>query len=153
MEEEPGGIESRGSQGVEHNRATKHNQHTYTHTQFSEHCLLKRLFYFHWVFKDDISIYVSFFLGYLFSSIMVCCQEAFNKRLPVCCFGSVRSPLALINSGIKRRGTPFPGLRNPGISHYTDNYPFPSYEPYGNRWLFATLSFTGIALCFINLEF
>ena len=26
------------------------------------------------------------------------CQEAFNKRLPVCCFGSVRNPLALINS-------------------------------------------------------
>ena len=26
------------------------------------------------------------------------CQEAFNKRLPVCCFRSVRNPLALINS-------------------------------------------------------
>ena len=26
------------------------------------------------------------------------CQEAFNKRLPVCCFGSVRNPLALIDS-------------------------------------------------------
>ena len=25
------------------------------------------------------------------------CQEAFNKRLPVCCFGSVRNPLALID--------------------------------------------------------
>ena len=25
-------------------------------------------------------------------------QEAFNKRLPVCCFGSVRNPLALIDS-------------------------------------------------------
>ena len=24
------------------------------------------------------------------------CQEAFNRRLPVCCFGSVRSPLFLI---------------------------------------------------------
>ena len=31
-------------------------------------------------------------------------------------------------SGIKRRGTPFPGLRNPGISHYSDKYPLPSYE-------------------------
>ena len=30
------------------------------------------------------------------------CQEAFNKRLPVCCFGSVRNPLALINSWIFR---------------------------------------------------
>ena len=26
------------------------------------------------------------------------CQEAFNTRLPVCYFGSVRNPLALINS-------------------------------------------------------
>ena len=25
-------------------------------------------------------------------------------------------------SGIKRRGMPFPGLRNPGISHYGDKY-------------------------------
>ena len=33
-------------------------------------------------------------------------------------------------SGIKRRGTPFPfpGLRNPGISHYSDKYCLPSYE-------------------------
>ena len=26
------------------------------------------------------------------------CQEAFNRRLPVCCFGSVMNPLFLINS-------------------------------------------------------
>ena len=26
------------------------------------------------------------------------CQEAFNRRLPVCCFGSVVNPLFLINS-------------------------------------------------------
>ena len=26
------------------------------------------------------------------------CQDAFNRRLPVCCFVSVRKPLALINS-------------------------------------------------------
>ena len=26
------------------------------------------------------------------------CQDAFNKGLPVCCFGSVRKPLALITS-------------------------------------------------------
>ena len=31
-------------------------------------------------------------------------------------------------SGIKGRSTPFPGLRNPGISHYSDKYPLPSYE-------------------------
>ena len=32
----------------------------------------------------------------------VICQEAFNKRLPVCCFASVRNPLALIDSWISR---------------------------------------------------
>ena len=42
-------------------------------------------------------------------------------------------------SGIMRRGTPFLGLRNPGISHYGDKYPL--------------LSLMGIALCFVNLEF
>ena len=36
-------------------------------------------------------------------------------------------------SGIKRRGTPFPGLRNPGISHYGDKYPLPFYEPDSKR--------------------
>ena len=56
-------------------------------------------------------------------------------------------------SGIKRRGTPFPGLRNPGISHYGDKYALPFYEPYDKRWLFATLSLIGITLCFVNLEF
>ena len=36
----------------------------------------------------------------ILSSVMVksLCQEAFNRRLPVCCFGSVRNPLVLINS-------------------------------------------------------
>ena len=85
----------------------------------------------------------------------VLCQEAFNKRLPVCCFGSVRNPLALINSwrfrNYKRRGTPFLGLRNPGISYYSDKYLLPFYEPYGKKWLLATLSLIGIALCFVNL--
>ena len=32
-------------------------------------------------------------------------------------------------SGIKRRGMPFLGLRNPGISHYDDKYPLPFHEP------------------------
>ena len=50
------------------------------------------------------------------------CQEAFNRRLPVWCFGSVRNPLFL-----KRRGMPLLGLRDPGIS----KYPLPFYEPYG----------------------
>ena len=64
------------------------------------------------------------------------CQEAFNKRLPVGCFGSVRNPLVILipeYSGIKWRGTPFLGLRNPGISHYGDKYPLPFYEPYGKK--------------------
>ena len=56
-------------------------------------------------------------------------------------------------SGIKRRGRPFLGLRNPGISHYGDKYALPSFEPYSKRWLFATLSLIGITLCFVNLEF
>ena len=30
------------------------------------------------------------------------CQEAFNRRLPVCCFGSVSNSLFLINSLIFR---------------------------------------------------
>ena len=36
-------------------------------------------------------------------------------------------------SGIKWRGMPFPGLRNPGISHYGDKYPLPFYEPDSKR--------------------
>ena len=36
-------------------------------------------------------------------------------------------------SGIKRRGLPFLGLRNPGISHYSGKYPLPFYEPHGKR--------------------
>ena len=36
-------------------------------------------------------------------------------------------------SGIKRRGMPFPGLRNPGISHYSNKYSLPFYEPNGKR--------------------
>ena len=46
-------------------------------------------------------------------------QEAYNRRLPVCCFGSVRILWSLLipeYSGFNRKGTPFLGLRNPGIS-------------------------------------
>ena len=56
-------------------------------------------------------------------------------------------------SGITRRGTPFLGLRNPGISHYSDKHPLSFYELCGKRWLFATLSLIGIVLCFVSLEF
>ena len=52
----------------------------------------------------------------------------------MCCFGSVRNPLFHINSGIKRRGKPLPGLRNPAfpslVFQYGEKYPLPSYEPY-----------------------
>ena len=70
-------------------------------------------------------------------------QEAFNKRLPVCCLdlsGTLWPLLIPEYSGIKRRGMPFPGLRNPGISHYSDKYSLPFDEPNGKRWFFATLS-------------
>ena len=50
--------------------------------------------------------------------------------------GTLWPLLILEYSGIKRRGTPFPGAC---ISHYGDKYPLPFYEPYGKRWLFATL--------------
>ena len=42
---------------------------------------------------------------------MVGCQEAFNRRLPVCCFGSVKNSLFLRGEASLSRG-----LRNPGIS-------------------------------------
>ena len=54
------------------------------------------------------------------------CQEAYNR-------GTLWPLLIPEYSGIKRRGTPFPGLRNPGISHYGDKYPLTFYEPYGKR--------------------
>ena len=43
------------------------------------------------------------------------------------CFGSVGTlwPLLIPEYSGIRRGTPFPGLRNPGISHYVDKYPLP----------------------------
>ena len=52
-------------------------------------------------------------------------------------------------SGIKRRGTPFPGLRNPGISHYSDKYPLPSYE----KVIVCNSLFDRVVLCFVSLEF
>ena len=51
--EEPGGIESRGLQGVEHNRATKHNSiHTHTHTH--THSFLNTVYW------KDYSISIEF---------------------------------------------------------------------------------------------
>ena len=52
-------------------------------------------------------------------------------------------------SGIKRRGTPFLGLRNPGISHYSDKYPLPSYE----KVMVCNSLFDRDVLCFVSLEF
>ena len=56
-------------------------------------------------------------------------------------------------SGIKRRGKPLQGLRNPGISfisfQYSDKYPLPSYEPYGkSNCLQLSLSLIWIAYVF-----
>ena len=42
------------------------------------------------------------------------CQEAFNRRLPVCCFRSVRNSLFL--QELIREASLSRGLRNPGIS-------------------------------------
>ena len=52
----------------------------------------------------------------------------------MCCFGLSGTLWHLLipeYSGIKRRGTPFPGLRNPGISHYSDKHHLPYFEPNG----------------------
>ena len=50
-------------------------------------------------------------------------------------FGTLWPLLIPEYSGNKRRGTPssFLGLRNPGISHYGDEYPLPFYEPHSKR--------------------
>ena len=75
-------------------------------------------------------------------------QEAVIKTIPVrkhltggflCAVldlsGILCSLLIPAYSGIKRRGKPPRGLRNPGISLlaflYGDKYPLPFYEPYG----------------------
>ena len=53
-------------------------------------------------------------------------------------------------SGIKRRGTPFPGLRNPGISHYvviSTLFLFMSQTVKGDC-LQLSPSLIGIVLCF-----
>ena len=71
------------------------------------------------------------------------CQEAFNRRLPVCCFGSVRNSLFLINSlliqELRGEASLFPSPGDLGIQAfpllvflYGDKYPLPFYEPYGN---------------------
>ena len=50
------------------------------------------------------------------------CQEAFNRRLPVRCFGSVGNSLLLINSlllntqELRGEASLSQGLKNPGIS-------------------------------------
>ena len=48
------------------------------------------------------------------------CQEAFNRRLPVLDLSGVLCSLLIPEySGIKRRGKPLLGLRDPGISFLT----------------------------------
>ena len=50
--------------------------------------------------KRSHSLMIQSFLSLISISryIFLTCQEAFNRRLPVCCFGSVRNSLLLINS-------------------------------------------------------
>ena len=49
--------------------------------------------------------------------ILSLCQEAFNRRRPVCCFGSVRNSLFLMNiQELRGEASLSRGLRNPGIS-------------------------------------
>ena len=74
--EEPGGLQSMGSQRVGHNLATEQQQ------QQGEE-----------VVGSPCLMYIEFKFG-----MMEKWQEAFNRRLPMCCFGSVRNPLFLINS-------------------------------------------------------
>ena len=69
------------------------------------------------------------------------CQEAFNKGFlcAVLDLSGTLWPLLIPEySGIKELReeallSPFPGLRNPGISHYSDKCPLPFYEPHGKR--------------------
>ena len=72
--EEPSRLQSMGSQRVGHNCVTKHSIYL---------CVRKDYAFL----RDQIYFY-----------LMKCCQEAFNRRLPVCCFGSVRNSVLLINS-------------------------------------------------------
>ena len=50
---------------------------------------------------DGITDSMGMNLSKLWGWVMDRRQEVFNKRLPVCCFGSVRNPLALIDLNIQ----------------------------------------------------
>ena len=89
------------------------------------------------------------------------CQEAFNRRLPVCCSGSVRNSLFLINSWVfrnkeERQASPggwgiqaFPSL----VFLYNDKYPLPSCEPNGKSDCLQLSLFNMDCQYFVSLEF
>ena len=70
------------------------------------------------------------------------CQEAFNKRLPACCFGSVRNPLACLSPGW--------GIQAFLITVISTLFLFMSHMVKGDC---LQLSLIGIVLCFVSLEF
>ena len=80
----------------------------------------------------------------------------------MCCFGSVRNSLFLINflniQELRGEASLSRGLRDPCIYFVSfsidDNYPLPSCEPYWKRDCYNSLSlFNMDRLCFVSLEF
>ena len=135
--EEPGGLQSMGSHRVRHNWSNdlSRSMHAWRPSRPSLLSILAK------------------------KKIMWNCQEAFNRRLPVCCFGSVRNPLFLINSWIFRNWETSLS-RGWGIQAYPllvfqhgDKYPLPSYEPYCKSDCLQLSLFNMNHLCFVSLEF
>ena len=61
------------------------------------------------------------------------CQKAFNERLPVCCFGSVRNPLPLLSHFSRVRLCVTPSLGFSRQEHWS-GLPFPSPMHKSEKW-------------------